>query len=325
MKKRKHPISRYIWILIFFLCFSIWLNITVLPSSTIIDVTTQDFNALSPSRSNTNVSSAVTFVFIIGLEGVGHHFISDLLKNSPNMRTLQELGLCDIDNPVAYGNPLLKGTASSPESVFKKFVKGMRELNQIFENRVQEQKAGSPFHIAINANGCHTRMLSYPSDKEKNRLLNSPNIDLFYNACQEAQVNCKHIYVYRDPYDVIASNTLKRKFNVNAREAVRTYTIMSQYIYSQLSYHSNKTLLCFGPFDVNGFKRETDWDRFGLIFGWKSADDFRTYVNSINHKRDISPHSKSEKLKIASKHLTPYMDAYREVHDRVIDLCYSSL
>lgn len=296
------------------------MNSGLLPSDGRNAVMTIDsFTKSSTSSSNTSISSAVTFVFIIGVEGIGHHFISDLLKDSPNMRTLQELGLCDIDNPVGYGLTLLKGVA--PSSTFDKLVNGMKELNQIIENRVQT----SPFNIAINVNGCNDRMASYPSDKEENRLLNTPNIDIFYNACSKAQVNCKHIYIYRDPYDVVVSNTIKRKFNVNNREAIRTYTIMSHYIYSQLSYHSDKTLLCFGPFDVNGYKRDADWDKFGFIFGWKSADDFRSYVNAINHKRTISPHSEAEMQKVAGKTLSVYMDAYREIHDRVIDLCYSSL
>ena len=271
--------------------------------------------------SNTVFNSAITLVFIIGIEGVGHHFVSDLLKDSPNMRELNELGLCDDGNPVAYGLPLMKANAHSSD--FDKLVSGMIELDQIVKNRVQEHQAGSSFHIAINANGCHDRMASYPSNLNENRHLDTPNVDIFYDACEKAQVNCKHIYLYRDPYDIISSTTVKRKFNADSREAIRTYTLMSQYIYSQLSYYSDKTLLCFGPLDVHGYKRQTDWDKFGLIFGWKSADDFRTYVNGINKKSEIVPYSESEKLKLVPEKWSVYIKAYEDIHARVTNLCYS--
>ena len=320
--------TRYIWILaalLFF--FTIRFKATILSSFAINGAsTTLNSSNEKPTiitSSNTVFNSTITLVFIVGVEGVGHHLISQLLKDSPNMRALNELGLIDIDNPITY-DKLMDGR-SMDSSLFDEVVSGMIKLNQVVNDHVKEQQAHSPFHIAVNANG-YSKMQSYPQYrrvKHNDRIPNSPNIDIFYNACKKAQVNCKHIYLYRDPYDVIASTTVKRKFNVDARSAIRTYTLMTQSIYSQLSYHSDKTLLCFGPLDVNGYKRQTDWDKFGQIFGWKSTDDFRTYVNAINMNRDISTRSESEKVALVPEKLSVHMEAYMQIHERATNLCYS--
>ena len=43
---------------------------------------------------NNNSNHGPTFVFIIGIEGTGHHFIYELLSKSPNKKYLTELGIC---------------------------------------------------------------------------------------------------------------------------------------------------------------------------------------------------------------------------------------
>jgi hypothetical protein len=321
--------TRYIWILAPLLFF-VTIRYRAILSSFAINGASTTLNSsnkkptIITSSSNTVFNSAITLVFIIGVEGVGHHLISQLLKDSPNMRALNELGLIDADNPIIHVR-LMDGRRMD-SSLFDKAVSGMIKLNQVVSDHVKEQQeAHSPFHIAVNTNG-YSRFQSYPQARRVNdndRVPNTPNIDIFYNACKKAQVDCKHIYLYRDPYDVIASTTVNRNFNVNARSAIRTYTLMTHFIYSQLSNHIDKTLLCFGPLDVNGYKRQTDWDKFGKIFGWKTTDDFRAYINAINMKHDISTRSESEKVALVPETLSVHMEAYMQIHERATNLCYS--
>lgn len=276
------------------------------------------------SASSTSYDSTLTVVFIIGIEGTGHHFISALLKDSPNMRMLRELGWCKGETPLRGGPQLMKAMASGEH--FEQLVKGMKEMDQIFKNHVQEQHLDAPIHVAINANGsCRNRMISYPFNLGRNRVFNYPNIDILYDACKQAEINCKHIYIYRDPYDIIVSTVKKRKFNSDVNEAMRTYTLMLHNIYSQLQRNSDKTALCFGPLDVHGHKRREDWDNFGSIFGWSSPDDFRASVNEKNSKTNPSSLSESEKLELIPTNMRLFMNTFIDIHETVIDLCYSSL
>lgn len=288
-----------------------------------MDTSATDSKKTALISSSTSYNSAVTIFFIIGIEGTGHHFVSILLKDSPYMYMLRELGWCEGETPLTDGLQLIK--AMGPEEHFDKLVKGMKEMDQVFKTHLQGKQVDTPINVAINANGCHDRMISYPSGLGSGRMLNHPNIDILYDACKHAQVNCKHIYIYRDPYDVIVSTVKKRKMNSDVYEAIRTYTLMLHYIYSQLSRHSDKTALCFGPLDVHGHERREDWDKFGSIFGWSSADDFRAFVNANNLKKSPSPLSKSEKRKLIPGRKHVFMNAYMDIHEKVIDLCYSSL
>ena len=65
------------------------------------------------------VGDGPTFVFVMGLEGTGHHFIGSLLENSPNMIKMKELYegvdgvemsffqiMGDVDNVVVLGSTI---------------------------------------------------------------------------------------------------------------------------------------------------------------------------------------------------------------------------
>jgi hypothetical protein len=105
-------------------------------------------------------------------------------------------------------------------------------------------------------------MVSYPNFGGPCRSLNYPNLDHFYHACDVAGVECKHAYIYRDPYSVLASTTLKRKMNQgNFLQGIHLYTSLLQIIYSQLVDHSDRTVGALA-FSSQLFRPL----RFGILF-----------------------------------------------------------
>jgi hypothetical protein len=104
-------------------------------------------------------------------------------------------------------------------------------------------------------------MVSYPNFGGPCRSLNYPNLDHFYHACDVAGVECKHAYIYRDPYLVLASTTVKRKFNKNALQGIHLFTSLLQIIYSQLVDHSDRTVGALA-FSSQLFRPL----RFGILF-----------------------------------------------------------
>ena len=142
------------------------------------------------------------------------------------------------------------------------------------------------FHIAINANSCGRKssMISYPNLHGRDRALQIFNLDVFFNACADAKVICKHVIIYRDPYDVIQSTTVNRAFNHNIYNAIRLYTSAMQQIHSQMVSHPDGNMGCFGFLDVEGHELRQDWEQFGNLFGWGSFESFMDHANMITKK-----------------------------------------
>ena len=169
---------------------------------------------ISDSTNNKN-HSGPTFVFVIGIEGTGHHFIHELLSKSPNKKYLSELGICgqkgDLQNgktselyklSALLSNGHHTGMFDMP-STAKKNIDALEHYNKIVEllktmhqkvNDKRPQKNDTPFHIPINANACASAsMISYPNFTGKDRPLQNFNLDIFYKACSDANVDCIEI------------------------------------------------------------------------------------------------------------------------------------
>lgn len=323
----------------------------------------QDFYYMSPRRTLSVPSDeklldidlsdngdGPTFVFVMGTEGTGHHLINSLLAQSPNMKKMKQIGVCasgtgelhtlssqffSTRNEGRLFNPNKRQReeldASQHYATIVDTLQSIRtKFNdmQIQEQHINESKssAKATFHIAINANSCgRPTMMSYPNLPGPDRPLQNFNLDIFYNACNDAHVKCKHIYIYRDPYDVIKSTTINRAHNSNIYDAIRLYTSVMQQIHSQMISHLDRNLGCFGFLDAKGYQLEQDWERFGMLFGWTSFDSFVTHAKSVQKKDAPTPMSDEMKMKLIPARLSVLMRAFEDVHKRVNDLCYSSL
>lgn len=289
-----------------------------------------------------------TFVFIAGIEGTGHHFIESLLKESPNMMRMEELGLCSSGgrrtgellqlskqffDSRRTSSALFNPTESAKKNIdaetrYKTVVALLSSIRHKFnKQQVWEGKnTDGPFHVAINANACNAvSMFSFPNYEGPDRALQNFNLDLFYNACADAKVQCKHAYIYRDPYDVIKSTGKNRGFNTISYDSIRLYTSVLQQVHSQLVSFPERNLGCFGFLDAKGYHLQQDWERFGRLWGWESTKSFLATAKKINTKNGPIPMSEDMKAKLVPARLLVMMRAFEDIHNRVNDFCYSSL
>lgn len=299
---------------------------------------------------NNNSNHGPTFVFTIGIEGTGHHFIYEVLSKSPNRKYLTELGICGQkgDRQKGKTSDLYKlsallsnahhtGVFDMPSTAkkdidaaghYNKIIELLKTMHQKFNDK-HPLKKGTPFYVPINANACASAsMISYPNFTGKDRPLQNFNLDIFYNACTDANVDCKHIYIYRDPYDVLKSTTTKRHFNEDTFHGIKLYTSELQQIHSQMMSYPDHNLGCFGFLDVNGHTSNVDWKRFGNLFGWKErrrAKNYRRHTEEMKRTHKPVAMSDAKKLQLVPQHLKPLMQSFEGIHNRVKDLCYSTL
>jgi len=333
-------------------------------SSLLVNMINNDDYAFANNGMNENEyggQTRINFVFVVGLEGTGHHLINALLGYSPNMIKMKELGICSPNNNMNEGelnqlssqffkmdNREGRGIFNPPQSEtaeedyfdagtkYATIVEKLKRIQQIYNGYEEDHMSSSSYqpgmiNIAINANSCNApTMVSYPTFQGNGRSLQVPNMGIIYNACIDAKVQCSHIYLYRDPYDVLKSTTLKRPMNSNIINGIRLYTSVMQQIHSQMISYPHNNMGCFGFLDKHGSQRIDDWERFGQIFGWGedeeyTIEDFMTTVQDINRKTSPSLMSMTEMEQLVPSRLDVLMEAFIDIHNKVVEFCYSSL
>ena len=114
--------------------------------------------------------------------------------------------------------------------------------------------------------------------------------------------------------------------NSNIINGIRLYTSVMQQIHSQMISYPHNNMGCFGFLDKHGSQRTDDWERFGQIFGWgEDQEDFMTIVRDINRKSSPSLMPMTEMEQLVPSRLDVLMEAFIDIHNRVVDFCYSTL
>lgn len=210
---------------------------------------------------------------------------------------------------------------ADPSAVFANATTHLREIRDIAMKKMDD--ANDQLLVSINVNGCRGGgMLSYPGLHKPQRELQYVNLHSFYQMCQDAEVNCRHAFIYRDPYQIVRSTTMKRHFNPTKLEAIRLYTMMYQVIHSQLVAFREYNLGCFGFIDPVGAQKDEDWRRFASLFGW-DYDSFRSMLNGT-----VSSPSKitQDQLKqLTSDKLSEHFKTFIDIHHKVVNYCYETL
>jgi len=174
------------------------------------------------------LKSSAEFIFMVGLEGTGHHLLNHFLRESPSALRANELGirneLSQLMNKLYHKKVgFLNQHCFSKSSVEVAAVHD--EVVGLFR-RISGAVGDEALSIPLNAEGHIREMASYPQDKGLCRPLKYPDLNLLYNVCDEADVRCKHMYIYRDPYSIVKSTTINRHFNNNLLAGIREYTTM---------------------------------------------------------------------------------------------------
>jgi len=149
-------------------------------------------------------------------------------------------------------------------------------------------------------------------------MLKYPNLDLLYKACEEANVECAHVYLYRDPHALVKSTTVNRHFNEHVLGAMHLYISMLHIVYGQMARHPTKNLGCFGFLEPNVTSAEV-WHPIRDIFGWTSGEKYDKWINYAYK----SPHAMNAttRLAIIPENYRVYTDSLVQSHNDVVELC----
>ena len=302
-----------------------------LGTSRVLERYDSDTSAVTPpwkhaSDTTTTTTTAAadgpTFIFLVGIEGTGHHFMQALMKSSPAVTAMRRVG---AHIPIAsVRRTLLSGLMmpycadkmdiQSPETLYRNLTSSLREAKELLKTELHVT------HVPVNGLQSVAKSdnheLSYPDSKNCNRIKH-PNLDMFYKACDDAHVNCAAVYLYRDPYAVVSSN-IKRHFNKNVQQGIHLYTMMLQVIYAQLSYVPEKTLACIGLYD-DSVPDEERWHPIRNLFGWTDPEAFQAYVTSVYQPH--TPMTQEEKDDLVPPQYRYHMRSMVAAHDKVVEHC----
>lgn len=329
--------------------------------------------------------SAVRFVFIVGLEGTGHHTMGAIIRDSPASDRLRDLGIipkmvldlglslfnddtsnalwnahCKAERGVYGGMPrnqALQARQNRLKQSFPNNTRRRRRLKRLGYSKIPTSAESGPnvvqyldkvvrnmesIHHVLqtkNAPGVVTPMvinawqqqdvagfnnvgaLSYPNFRGDCRKLNWANLDLLYQACNKARVDCEHVYIYRDPYAVLRS-TNRRGMHKTMLEALHLYISHLNIIISQLLMHPQRTAGCWGVLDVNATWEEV-WTPIYRMFGWKEREEFEKYLEQVF--KPPSPVTENDKETVAPAKFEPYVRSLYQAHNKAIGICRASV
>jgi hypothetical protein len=314
--------------------------------------------------------NGLEFIFTIGLEGTGHHFMETTIKSSPAFLTIRSWGLFEYVTKAImtlFRNEPLNGLWNMPcrdETMYvksgKKFslssrFQGKKDLLAEFNTvKIHQQLVTllqkmqtiydektvhnpQPLRIPLNTyavgSTANSGMMSYPNFRGKCYMLHYPVLELLYNACDDAGVQCSHVYVYRHPLDVLRSTTVKRPFNPPGMvSAAHLYTSHLKLMESQMRQFPERTRGCLGFFDRDG---TDEWqDVLRDMWGWtfknqtRSFDEFirSKYKKPTKYTLSTSDNIFAEEIEgiFPPEHM-PYLELFLKTHEQTLEVCRQSL
>ena len=104
----------------------------------------------------------------------------------------------------------------------------------------------------------------------------------FYHGCDAAGVECKHAYIYRDPYSVLGSTVLKRSTNqgITLKAIHCLCASLLQIIHSQLQDHSYRTTAWLSFYEPI-IDADEDWNPIQDMSGWKNQMECDSHIHEV--------------------------------------------
>jgi hypothetical protein len=290
-------------------------------------------------QTHSTISSPIRFVMFLGLEGTGHHFWQELVKESPVFSRLEELHLFpEMTRKMVgslYSHKTKRHTAlwsapcrwddTGPVANVTDIEVSLINLLQSMKNRVQDQiKKSSDEVVLVPVNllpggGDKLGMMSYPSFREPCRELQYPNIHVWYGICDKAGVQCDHVYIFRNPWSVIKSTTINRPINKHVLQAIHLYTTQLQILHSQLLLNPGRVAGCW---DYDTALSPTQWkDEVEPLLHFGEQALYGAALKKIYIKPSV-PTTKEEREQVVPNEFQPYMTTMVQLHETVVSTCH---
>jgi hypothetical protein len=299
------------------------------------------FTSAVRATSLVSFSSPVRIVMLLGIEGTGHHFWQDLLKESPSFSRLKDLGIYPT-----FTKPILKSlyrhkkgrwkalwsatckwneTDPSPNitEIQDTLVEALQNLTQHVEvtrSSSSSSVAASPIIIPINllGSGNENGFVSYPGFLKPCRALSYPNMDVWYQVCQKARVDCEHAYIYRNPYSVVRSTTTNRPLNVGIMEAIHLYTTQLHVLHTQLVTFPHQLIGCL---NYDTMMSPTQFrDEINPLFGFPNDEAFLSTLKKVFVPKK-PPKTVESQREIVPAEFDLYMQSMVRAYEMTIKTC----
>lgn len=183
--------------------------------------------------------SSVRFLFLIGLDGDTYDQFDELMQESPAAQRLQELGLAPALSELEES--LLELGTNSDEA------KALSVIGSLAEELRNES-----IQVAIRTFAVDQIVGSLDPTSTFFRL------NSIYQACDQVQVRCEHVYISQDP------NVLKS----SADETIHWNTIALNLIYVEMALHAGRTSGCIDLSTSN----KTLLDNESGFMGWTDRE-----------------------------------------------------
>lgn len=290
--------------------------------------------------------SKVQFIFPIGLEGTGHHWLEAIIEDSPAMERLKQYNisptLTDSLKQLSSLNPrpgpdhrlrlmnshcFADNKNNDPSKTQETLVSLMKEIDSQANNNINGGRLLQQGNLNENTLPIHFGGQSYPSNRGDCRSLNYPDLNLYYDTCQRARVDCLHFYLYRHPVEVLNS-VVSRGFSDNDTSGMQLYIMNLHVLASQLRNHSNRTLGCFNFFTSH--VEAGTWQDAQLDL-WDWRDESERYDNFLSENFK-APSSNNNVVNAA--HLEtwlndpmagPYIKSWWKLHNHVVATCQKAV
>ena len=304
--------------------FSGWTT-TMVQQTKLLDAPQASSSASSTRRlvyTNPHRHDPLQFVFIMGLESTGHHFLIPFLEQSPAaQQTAAVDGLADLvrSNALTIWNANPRKPDLFSQHCYDKNL-AAASVHTVFDRVVQNlvtarAKVAAADHPAtVRRRTVGIQMVSYPTNFGPCRPMHYADVDLLYRACEAAAVNCAHILLYRNPYDIIYG---KRGVNPGILEAIKVYSTMLSVMYRQLQTFPDRTLACWGLFETPAL--DSTWTSLRKIQLWDDTASFDAAVNRT--WRTKTPMTDDVRHTWFPPGVQPAMQTLLRQHEQVVELC----
>jgi len=317
MKRSQKNICPFVWIVL--ICFLSLLGVVFRINICMGKIVKDSSTNTQQERNSQLDRDGATFLFLMGVEGSGHHLYNELFHqhmesgNGLDKKFLEEYNLHTKFHPDPVKHPSLYSSTCSEEppngiELFNEVV----DLMKTIDDRVRSEEIDG---AVVPINGVFSgHMNSYPSLLGNCRPLQYPDVDLTYRACEKAGVDCRHIMVHRDPYEIIKSTTMNRKFGLKHRQ-IKLMSTMLDVMNTQMISHPDNLFACWSY--NNGPESILD---IGELLGWDNDKFMKVYAKIF---RPSKPLTDEERTEVISPELQPFMDSMIKAAARVEATCDS--
>ncbi|KAL3939885.1 MAG: hypothetical protein SGARI_001203 [Bacillariaceae sp.] len=205
----------------------------------------------------------------------------------------------------------------------------LKEMQKLYDKNTASNP--QPMRVPLSAlqmKGVDSGMISYPNFRGCYKL-HYPVLDFLYDACDEAGVQCSHVYVYRHPLDVLKSTSIKRTFNSPGMVAAsHLYTSHLKLIETQLNSYPFRNRGCLGFFDEDETRFQEWKETIRQMWGYKQQSEaYDKFLTESYRRPSKFLHSTSTNIIpkeiegiFPAEHL-PYLQVFLKAHERTLAVC----